>query len=233
MALGSANLMGYRLYPNFKFPYLATSVADFWRRWHISLTSWFRDYIYIPLGGNRVSEARGVFNVMIVFLISGLWHGASWTFVLWGGIHGLCLLIGKYKSKVTDKYLSTKNVQTPSIIKFLNIASTFLIVNFLWSLFRANSIQDWLVMFSRLAIPMKKFDPFKLGMQKEDLVFSIILIVLLMILEYLHTKTDLYEFIQNRPLPVRWTIYMAGIFIVILFGVYGTLSANSFIYFQF
>lgn len=233
MALGSANLMGFRLYPNFHCPYLATSVTDFWKRWHISLTSWFRDYIYIPLGGNRVSEARWALNVMIVFLISGLWHGASWTFILWGGLHGLCQLIGKYESKITDKYLVTKSALALTIIKFLNIASTFLIVNFLWSLFRANSIQDWLVMFSRLAIPMKKFDPFKLGMQKEDFVFSIILIVLLMILEYLHTKTDLYEFIQNRPLPVRWTIYMAGIFIVILFGVYGTLSANSFIYFQF
>ena len=94
-------------------------------------------------------------------------------------------------------------------------------------------MRDWLVMFRRLTVPMKNFNVFKLGMQKEDFIFSIVLIALLMILEYLHTKTDLYVFLQNRSLPVRWLVYMAGIFIVIMFGVYGTLSASSFIYFQF
>lgn len=232
MALGSANLMGYRLYPNFNFPYLATSVADFWRRWHISLTSWFRDYIYIPLGGNRVSGIRWALNVMIVFLISGLWHGASWTFIIWGGAHGLCQLIGKYKNKLTEKFITCTDISS-NFIKGANIFVTFLIVNFLWSLFRANSIQDWLVIFNRLAVPMKNFDAFKLGMHKEDFIFSIILIVVLMLLEYLHSKNDLYVFIQSRSLPVRWTIYMTGIFFVILFGVYGTLNTNSFIYFAF
>ena len=233
MALGSANVMGFHLYPNFKFPYLATSVTDFWRRWHISLTSWFRDYIYIPLGGNRVSETRWALNVMIVFLISGLWHGASWTFILWGGLHGLCQLIGKYKNRITDKFFGTKSGILKYLTDILNIFTTFFIVNFLWSLFRANSMQDWLLIFSRLTVPMKSFNVFKLGMQKEDFIFSIVLIALLMILEYLHTKTDLYVFLQNRPLPVRWSVYMAGIFIVIMFGVYGTLSASSFIYLQF
>lgn len=233
MALGSANVMGFHLYPNFKFPYLATSVTDFWRRWHISLTSWFRDYIYIPLGGNRVSEARWALNVMIVFLISGLWHGASWTFILWGGLHGLCQLVGKYKSRLTDKYFVHKEGIMASLVKGANIVITFFIVNFLWSLFRANSMQDWLVMFGRLTVLMKNFNVFKLGMQKGDFIFSIVLIALLMILEYLHSKTDLYVFLQNRSLAVRWSVYMAGIFIVIMFGVYGTLSASSFIYFQF
>ena len=233
MAIGSANLMGYHLYPNFNFPYLATSVADFWRRWHISLTSWFRDYVYIPLGGNRISEGRWVLNVMIVFLISGLWHGASWTFVLWGGIHGLCQVIGKYKNKITDKYFMDKSGIVSPSVRFVNTLVTFFIVNFLWSLFRANSIQEWQEMFSKLFVPMKNFDVFKLGMRKEDFIFSVGLLVLLMLLEYLHTKMDLYALIQKQALPVRWTLYMAGVFIVVLFGVYGTLSANSFIYFQF
>ncbi len=232
MAIGSANVFGYHLCPNFNFPYLATSVADFWRRWHISLTNWFRDYIYIPLGGNRVSGIRWALNVMIVFLISGLWHGASWTFIIWGGAHGLCQLIGKYKNKLTEKFITCTEISS-NFIKGANIFVTFLIVNFLWSLFRANSIQDWLVIFNRLAVPMKNFDAFKLGMQKEDFIFSIILIVVLMLVEYLHSKNDLYAFIQNRSLPVRWTVYMTGIFIVILFGVYGTLNTNSFIYFAF
>ena len=233
MALGSANVMGYQLTPNFNFPYLATSVVDFWRRWHISLTSWFRDYVYIPLGGNRVSELRWAINVMIVFLISGLWHGASWNFILWGGFHGLCQLIGKYKSKFTNIFLESNSEFFLKLVKVANVLITFLIVNFLWTLFRANSIEEWLEMFRKLFVPMKNFNVFKLGMQKEDFVFSIVLLVLLVILEYLHTKTDLYAFIQKQSLPVRWTVYMAGILTVILFGVYGTLSANSFIYFQF
>ena len=233
IAIGSAQVLGFSLMQNFRQPYLSLSVAEFWRNWHISLTSWFRDYIYIPLGGNRVSEVRWALNVMIVFLISGLWHGASWTFILWGGIHGLCQIIGKYKNKITDKYFMDRGGLVPSSVRCANVLVTFFIVNFLWSLFRANSIQDWLKIFSKLFVPMKNFDAFKLGMQKEDFILSIVLIVLLMILEYLHTRTDLYMFIQKQALPVRWAVYMAGIFIVILFGVYGTLSANSFIYFQF
>ena len=150
-----------------------------------------------------------------------------------GGIHGLCLPIGKYKSRLTDKWLATKNRNVLPVVRVLNIFTTFFIVNFLWALFRANSLNDWLAMLKRLLVPMKGFNAFKLGMSKEDFVFSIILIVMLMLLEYINTKTSLYNLIQNQPLPVRWVVYLAGIFFIILFGVYGTLTANSFIYFQF
>ena len=138
MAIGTGGLLGIDLQNNFMRPYFATTVTDFWRRWHISLTTWFRDYVYFPLGGNRCSHARWIFNTMVVFIVSGLWHGAAYTFLIWGAFHGLCMVVEKQiygeKIKQLDTYLPKLNG--------LRMLATFAIVNFAWVCFRLGSVQD-------------------------------------------------------------------------------------------
>lgn len=138
IAIGTGGLLGIDLQHNFMRPYFATTVTDFWRRWHISLTTWFRDYVYFPLGGNRCSHARWIFNTMVVFIVSGLWHGAAYTFLIWGAFHGLCMVVEKQiygeKIKQLDTYLPKLNG--------LRMLATFAIVNFAWVCFRLGSVQD-------------------------------------------------------------------------------------------
>lgn len=145
IAIGTARMMGIKLRDNFNNPYLAISIKDFWRRWHISLTSWFTDYIYIPLGGNRCKLWRWALNVMIVFLLSGLWHGAALTFAVWGAIHGVYQIVGKLKDialkKLSEKY-SLKIPQDNVAIRFIKRTVTFALVCFAWIFFRGNSLSD-------------------------------------------------------------------------------------------
>lgn len=145
IAIGVAKMMGIRLSDNFNNPYLATSIKDFWRRWHITLTSWFTDYVYIPLGGNRCKLWRWMLNVMIVFLLSGLWHGAALTFVVWGGIHGLYQIIGALKNKLISKCVSAEKVQmlqTNAYVMVFKRVVTFALVCFAWIFFRGNTLSD-------------------------------------------------------------------------------------------
>ena len=135
IALGSARLMGIRLMDNFKTPYLSKSVSEFWSRWHISLSTWFRDYLYIPLGGNRGNLLRWSINILIVFMVSGLWHGASWTFVIWGALHGVNLLAERFFNKV----FNFKIKETWSLLNLLLLLKTFLVTTLIWVFFRAES----------------------------------------------------------------------------------------------
>lgn len=152
IAIGVARLMGVKLRDNFNQPYLATNIKDFWRRWHISLTSWFTDYVYIPLGGSRCKLWRWALNVMIVFLLSGLWHGASLTFVIWGAIHGVYQIVGKFKAigikKLTDKYnlKIPENAATTTVKRII----TFALVCFAWIFFRGNSLSDCGILISKI-----------------------------------------------------------------------------------
>lgn len=140
IAMGAAQILGIRLMENFQSPYLAVSVADFWRRWHISLTSWFRDYLYIPLGGSRCSKWRKYRNKMIVFLVSGLWHGAKISFVVWGGLNGLYQIIGEILQPLRDKLVKLFHLNRNSIgHKAVHIIVTFVLIDFTWIFFRANS----------------------------------------------------------------------------------------------
>ena len=229
MALGSAELMGFRLPENFRRPYLATSVTDFWRRWHISLSRWFRDYVYIPLGGNRCSEARWALNVLIVFLISGLWHGTAWAFIIWGLLHGLCQVIGKYKARLSSRIFPTEHLW----LRCFRIAVTFLIVNLLWIPFRVNSFEDLTLIFRRLFQFTPKLRIDSLGMVKEDFRLSLVLILFVILTDAVSERTSVYGLLQKLPVLVRRGLYMLCIFAIILFGVYGSLSAESFIYFNF
>ncbi|MCP4600828.1 MAG: MBOAT family protein, partial [Proteobacteria bacterium] len=161
IAIGSARVMGYDLMSNFNRPYHARSIADFWRRWHISLSSWFRDYLYFPLGGSRVStKTRWCFNVMVVFLVSGLWHGANWTFVAWGGLHGIYLVIGRLTRGLRERFFARLTLlprQFKGILPGVQIALTFALTTFAWIFFRADSLSDALLVVGRMATGMSRY----------------------------------------------------------------------------
>ena len=229
IALGSAGLLGFYLVPNFNTPYLATSIADFWRRWHMSLSRWFRDYLYIPLGGSRVSPRRWALNILVVFLISGIWHGANWTFILWGVMHGLFQIVGKYKSKLVRKLLPN---ETP-IVRIVRILITFFLVTLLWSLFRSASIREYWIFLQGLFSFSPGQDLLSLGMGRNELLLSFAMILLIVVLDLIDAHFGLLDIVERQPLPLRWTLYLLVLFACILFGRYGSLTEDSFIYFQF
>jgi D-alanyl-lipoteichoic acid acyltransferase DltB (MBOAT superfamily) len=227
IALGTARLFGIELLRNFSFPYFSRDIAEFWRRWHISLSSWFRDYLYIPLGGSRVSKIKQVRNTFIIFLVSGFWHGANWTFIAWGAINAIyflpLLLSNKNRSNIE---IVAKGKYLPGIKEFIQMLITFLLVTLAWIFFRANSLTAALEyiqhmfslsLFSKpLVIPFKIFIPF--------LVF--------IILEWFGRENQFAvdKMGQKVIRPVRWALYS---FIIFLIGMYMHTSGTQFIYFQF
>ena len=151
IAIGCSRIMGIRLMKNFDHPYMATSIKEFWARWHISLSSWFRDYLYIPLGGNRCSKLRHLLNLFIVFLVSGIWHGAAWTFVIWGAMHGVYQIIGNLTSKHRNRLVIKAGfTEQSTVVVWTRRVITFVLVAFAWIFFRANSISDAFLLLSRL-----------------------------------------------------------------------------------
>lgn len=236
IAIGSARIMGFRLMENFRQPYLSRSIAEFWRRWHISLSTWFKDYLYIPLGGSRVSMPRWCFNIMVVFLVSGLWHGANWTFVVWGALHGGFQLIGRFTHKQRDALLERAHITPDGGFRHaLSTCITFLLVLFAWVFFRANTMADALLIVRQLFSPALWTLPktAQLGLGRADLLLSTLLIVFLMAMDVVESRTNWRTWLQARPMPVRHLAYLALIFCMILFGIYGDMSAGAFIYFQF
>ena len=151
IAIGCARIMGIRLMQNFDRPYISQSIQEFWRRWHISLSTWFKDYIYFPLGGSRCARWKNLRNIMIVFTVSGLWHGAAWTFVIWGALHGLYQVIGKLLKPWREKALEAMGIDSQTkIMQFVRRAGTFTLVCFAWIFFRANSMADAMVLIGKL-----------------------------------------------------------------------------------
>lgn len=234
IAIGTARLFGIELMKNFDSPYFSTSVKDFWARWHISLSTWLRDYIYIPLGGNRVSKGRNAFNLMATFLISGLWHGASWTYVVWGGIHGLAQVLEKFLFKVKKK----EKIQKPGGIKWwVSVVVTFLFATFAWIFFRAETIGDAIYvlqnMFYGITNPSLYVSQITtyLGMDKLTLLGMIISVGMLAVFDYYSLTVDVLGKVKEKKRAVRWIIYVVFI-LFLIFNVPAT-SGQEFIYFQF
>lgn len=233
IALGSAKLIGFDLMKNFNSPYFSKSIKEFWSRWHISLSTWFRDYVYIPLGGNRVAYSRLLFNLFATFLLSGLWHGANWTFVIWGAIHGLLLICEKIYNKFYKRNENTTNV----IIDVVKICSTFVVVCFAWIFFRANDVTDALYginsMFYGIGEPIKYvFSAFGLiGLGKVELIKLVISVSLLAVFDAVHLKTDIFKKINQWNMFSRWAVYTAIIFFIMF--TLPTDNSSEFIYFQF
>ncbi len=240
IAIGSAKIMGINLMQNFKHPYLSGSIAQFWRNWHISLSSWFRDYLYIPLGGNRKGNARKLINIMIVFAVSGLWHGAAWTFVIWGLLHGLYQVIGSLLMPVRNKLVSTFNIDRNSFShKLFKILFTFMLVNIGWVFFRA----DTFVLAVDILKKMWGFAPwvlvdgtlFKLGLSAADIYLLIAALIILLIVDICNLKgIILRDQIYKQSLWLRWIIYITAAIVVITCGIWGPgYDAASFIYSSF
>lgn len=221
IARGVSKLLGFDLMVNFNRPYLATNIPDFWRRWHISLSTWFRDYLYIPLGGNRVSVARNYYNLMIVFLVSGLWHGANWTFVVWGALHGLYQILYVFSNR-----LSKFKVSTNKMFKGLKIIFVFILVTVTWVFFRAESISQALEYYLSLFRLDFTLNLVQICAEKGPLNLLISLFsIFLLYISYLLPLN--LEFKKEK-----YSIYfiLLTIFIILLIGVNGT---SEFIYFQF
>lgn len=221
MAIGSGKLFGIELPENFRRPYFSKTVTEFWRRWHISLTTWFRDYIYFPLGGNRVKKARWMLNTMVVFLVSGLWHGADYTFIIWGGFHGVCMILerliyGQKFKEIGDKF---------SFGNCIRIVFTFLIVSFAWIFFRLDTLGDALVVIRKICSSF--------GMPFID-IDTLLLAAVALGIVFLKDLFDEYN-VEFRLLGSRFMVvkYLTAVLLLAYILSFGVLNGGSFIYFQF
>ncbi|MFN8429803.1 MAG: MBOAT family O-acyltransferase [Spirosomataceae bacterium] len=215
IAIGAARTMGFKLMTNFDAPYLSKSISEFWRRWHISLSTWFKDYLYIPLGGNRVGEMRLYINYLIVFTVSGLWHGAAWTFIIWGFLHGFYLVF----AIIRKKYFSIKFPEIP----LLSTLTTFVLVTVAWVFFRAKGLGNARVILTKI-ITLDDFSRFEMPFSKAEFLFSWVLILILFL-------KDIYvKEISTKHTP---TFYFKFAGLLILSYFLGIFTSNQFIYFQF
>lgn len=234
IAIGAAQVLGIRIMENFRQPYGAATVADFWRRWHISLSTWFRDYLYIPLGGNRVTLRRWTLNILIVFLLSGLWHGASWTFAVWGLLHGAFLAAGRLRRAMRGSNGREKETQTGP----LAVAATFLLVTFAWIFFRAQTLSDaWAVcrglprewpQLGSLDFLFRFHEA--VGLTQSDLALSFVLIGIIVGEHALQARGNVRARLAAQPGWVRWTAYSVLLWAIFLLGVF---QQREFIYFVF
>lgn len=234
IAVGSAGVLGYRLMRNFDRPYFSRSIGEFWRRWHISLSSWFRDYLYFPLGGSRTTAARWALNTMVVFLASGLWHGADWTFVAWGALNGAYLVAGRFTKSARDRALRALGVNPEGRLRQgLAVICTFALTVFAWMLFRADSLSQLQVMLTRLFTVWELESLWRLIrlVNGRECLLMALLVLGVLALEWAGRKRDLTAAVFRLPLAARWAVYFALLFVLILFGKYN--ESPSFIYFQF
>ncbi|MBC3784103.1 MBOAT family O-acyltransferase [Spirosoma utsteinense] len=235
IAIGAARVMGFSLMENFRTPYIAQSVSEFWRRWHISLSTWFRDYLYIPLGGNRKGEVRQYINMMIVFLASGLWHGPNWTYVIWGGLNGFYQILAVLRDKLLARLgfsakparqitspVNEQKAQSPLRVVG-NVLFTFVLIMLTWVFFRARTVDDAFLILGRIAT-LSPFEHIDSPLNSVEMWFSMALIAFLLVKEYFYLS-----------IPTENTTRFAVLFVLITFVTYlfGVFSSNQFIYFQF
>lgn len=237
IAIGSARVMGIDLMKNFNTPYFSKSISEFWKRWHISLSTWFRDYVYIPLGGNRVSKPRHYLNLFLTFLISGLWHGANWTFVIWGALHGMFIVIENGFSELFRKNIKKKR---NLLINILKMAVTFLLVNFAWIFFRANTLKEAFYVISNLLTGgLSQFNSF--GSIKQiifdsdfdiySFFVSLFSIFILIIYDFSFENTEIGR--KNILLNNKYTRFFAIYTLTMIIILLGNYGSAEFIYFQF
>ena len=240
IAIGMSQALGIKVMENFRVPYLATSIADFWRRWHISLSSWFRDYVYIPLGGNRKGTVRKYVNIMIVFLLSGLWHGAGWTFILWGGLHGAYQVVGALLMPVRKKVADILCLKEDSVgNRIVKTVVTFGLVNAAWVLFRAESMSH-VVRIVKSLKDMRVWQLFdgtlySLGLDRANINLLVPGLLLVILVDILNKKGYFVaSHIAKERLWIRWPVYIVGILVVLICGMWGAgFDAGSFIYYKF
>ncbi|MFT7611161.1 MAG: alginate O-acetyltransferase complex protein AlgI [Parvicellaceae bacterium] len=230
IAIGTARMLGINFKRNFNRPFFSKSIKEFWSRWHISLSTWFKDYLYIPLGGNRKVKWRWYYNLFITFLISGLWHGANWTFLVWGGIHGLVLVF-----ETMVKYRTSKSI----FIRAVQMLTTVAIVIFAFHFFRADSIHQAMVMNKKMMLDFLTMKPaiimessgMNWSLLKVDWLVMALAISTLFGMEVFQRNKSLQKLISSKPRMLRWSMYYVAIMAIILMGNYEGML--DFIYFQF
>ncbi len=241
IARGAAKILGIDLMDNFQQPYFSKSIKEFWRKWHISLSGWFKDYLYIPLGGNKKGTVRKYFNIIVVFLASGLWHGASWSFVVWGLLHGVYQVVGDITLNFRKRVCSWLSIdRNTHIYHLFQRIICFSLVTFGWIFFRANSISDALGIVKEIAFNQTPWiftdgGWLNIGLDINQMLVvmaSVIVLVLVSVCHYY--KKSIREVILNTNIIARWTIVFVMIFTILIFGIYGPgYEESQFIYFQF
>ncbi len=234
IARGVARLMGVDIMNNFNSPYFAKSITEFWRRWHISLSTWFRDYLYIPLGGSRKGLQRTYWNLFIVFLVSGLWHGASMNFVIWGAMHGVFIVLEKMYNKNKKGVELARPTLSNQLAKGL---FTFTVVTFLWIFFRADTFTDAIVIVKNLfnwnAENIFNGSLYNLGISPNEFMWVFVFIVLMLVVEYYNSFVkSISLLLAEQHIILRWITYLTFVLIILVFGAYGG-EQQEFIYFQF
>ncbi len=241
IAIGAAQVLGIRLMDNFKQPYFATSVQDFWRRWHISLSTWFRDYVYIPLGGSRCGRVAQYRNLMITFLVSGLWHGASWNFVAWGGLHGVYQIAGKLTKPLRERLCRLLHIGTGHTWqRIVSVCVTFVLCDIAWLFFRASGLRQAVSMLRYMITPhvfaeFRSLITFARGLDLNQALRLYLGLLVLFAVDLLHERgVSLRRIYTGRGILFRWSGYVVILlgFVVLLIQNYG-LPASEFIYFQF
>ena len=228
IAIGAAKVMGFKLMTNFNRPYFARNISEFWKRWHISLSTWFRDFLYISLGGNRVSIPRWYFNLLLVFLISGLWHGANWTYIIWGTLNGFYLVFAIISQRFRDKFNRITGIEKlPKLNHLLQVLITFMLSCFAWIFFRANDVTDAFT----IIIKISTFKGSVFIDSGSNIIYSFLGIFLLMFVELKreYYKGD-FSFLNNKSWIIRNFSYSILIILILLLGVF---DGGQFIYFQF
>ena len=241
IAIGAAEILGFSLMENFNCPYFSLSIGEFWRRWHISLSSWFRDYLYIPLGGNRKGTARKYVNLMIVFLVSGLWHGAAGTYVVWGFIHGVYQVIGGLTKPIRNQCNQIFALKPDSIgHKALSALITFILVDFAWIFFRAESLSAAIEMIKSMVhlgniSILWNGALYDLGIGFKSFLVLMFGIAVLLFADFMKYKgIQIRKVILEQELWCRWLCYLSMALFILVFGIWGgSYDAASFIYFQF
>ena len=240
IAMGAAKVYGIDLQTNFERPYLAVSVKDFWRRWHISLSSWLRDYVYIPLGGNRKGKVRRYINLLLTFLISGIWHGSGMQYIFWGLMQGGYQIAGEVLEPLRSNVRSLLQIDEKSQLCVLwKRFCTFVMITISWVIFRSASLKAGLSMLKKIVTdvtPWVFFDGtlYQFGIEQKNFLAWILCVVLLAVIEHQQEKGNIREMLERQHLIVRWEIYLGAIALVAILGVYGPgYSATQFLYGQF
>lgn len=240
IAMGAAEVYGIKLQTNFERPYMAVSIKDFWRRWHISLSSWLRDYVYIPLGGNRNGKFRRYINLMLTFFVSGIWHGSGLQYIFWGLMQGGYQVAGEILQPIRKKVRNVLKIDESSGFYVLwQRVCTFVLITISWVIFRSANLRAGLSMLKRIVTditPWVLFDGtlYEFGIEARSFMALILCIVLVMVIEHFQEKGNIREMLSQQHIIVRWSIYLGAIALVAVLGVYGPgYSATQFLYGQF
>lgn len=241
LAIGSAKVLGFRLMENFRAPYQAVSVKDFWSRWHISLTGWFRDYLYIPLGGNRKGKARKYLNTLIIFFASGMWHGAAWNYIIWGVLNGVYRVVEDATEGFRKKAKAKLHVDESRFSYRLGCGLiTFFLIDFTWLFFRAESVGQAFAIMKQIVVSLQFPQIFglavnRMGFSMQQLTALIVAFLILAVVDVLKNRyQDVCALVMKQGAWFRWLVYLGLLFMIMMYGAYGMdYTQTEFIYFQF